>query len=224
MSTLRRTSLRTVLAWCALSATGYLLVRPLLTAFIPMMQVMIDTMQSDYMAHLSIVDVQGNARLLMSCTAARPLLFPNGHMIALFGTVDCAYIDAVHALVPIIIFLVAVVGWPIGNSVERRRRILASLLMLPLVVALTTPIALVGLEKMARNPDRFGGADGQLTSLMQPFVLMEMGGRWLLPLVAALVCIRLALPTSPGAPVSMIIQLFMAIRRKLTRYYLRAFY
>jgi hypothetical protein len=196
---LLRVSLRAVLAWSLLSVTGYVFVRPIITAFIPMMEFMIDTMQSDFWAHLSLIDVRGNLQILMSCTAIQPFFYPNGRFVARYSNVDCAYTDAVHALVPIIIFVVAVVGWPAGTRVEWRRRAIAALLLMPCVVALTTPITLMGLANMGRDPDAFNGTQGQLTALMQPFAVMEMGGRWLVPLVAAVVCIRVATRKSKRA-------------------------
>lgn len=117
-----------------------------------------------------------------------------------------------------------VVAWPIGDWAERRRRVVASLLALPVVVVLTTPIGFVGVENMRRHAGLFDGAQGQMGAMMQPFVLMELGGRWLLPLVAAALCIRLAMPKPQGAPASVHTQGLIAIRRKMLRYYLQLFW
>lgn len=83
------------------------------------------------------------------------------------------------------------IGWPLGARRERRRRVIGAALLLPVMIALTTPVLLLGLVDTVLYPMGFS-ADGQLRALLQPFVFMEMGGRWLLPLVAATLCICVA--------------------------------
>jgi hypothetical protein len=190
--TLLRVSIRAAVAWCVLSIAGFIFVRPIVSTMIPLMETMIDHMQSDYMARLALTEVHGNTELIMSCTATRKLLLPGGRIVPFLGTVDCAYMDAVHALVPIVIFLVAVVGWPTVDSREARRRFLAALLVMPSIVALSAPTVLVGLESMARNPDLFTPTPGSVTAFLQPFAFLELGGRWVLPLLAAVACVRFA--------------------------------
>jgi hypothetical protein len=158
----------------------------------PIMNTMIDHMQSDYMAHLSMVERNGNPQITMSCTAIRPLTLPSGRVIPFLGTVDCAYMDAVHALVPIVIFLVAVMAWPTRNASEMAKRLFGAVMILPCVVALAAPMVLVGLEDMGRNPISSSDTGGTVRALLQPFAFMEMGGRWLIPLLAAIWLIRIA--------------------------------
>jgi hypothetical protein len=156
------------------------------------MEGMIDDMQADYMARLAFIDVLGNPEITMSCRATHELFLPGGRIIPFLGTVDCARMDAFHALVPLVIFLVAVVGWPTRDWSETRKRIVVALLMMPCIVVLSAPMVLVGLEDMGRNPDLYIPTPGKVTTYLQPFVFMEMGGRWLLPLLTALACIRIA--------------------------------
>jgi hypothetical protein len=189
---LLRVSLRAALAWCVLSIAGFIFVRPIVSTMIPLMETMIDHMQSDYMARLALIEVQGNTELTMSCTATRKLFLPGGRIVPFLGTVSCAYMDAVHALVPIVIFLVAVVSWPTVDSRDARRRFLAALFVMPCIVALSAPTVLVGLESMGRNPDLFTPTSGNIAAFFQPFAFLEMGGRWVLPLVAAVACVRFA--------------------------------
>jgi len=158
----------------------------------PIMESMIEQMQSDYVAHLSIIDRHGNPQIIMSCTALRRFALPSGQIIPFLGTVDCAYMDAVHALVPMVIFLVAVVAWPARDRTEVRKRIMLAALILPCVVGLAAPMVLVGLEHRGRNPDLYGGGGGEMTALLQPFAFMEMGGRWLFPVLGAVLSIQLA--------------------------------
>ena len=65
------------------------------------------------------------------------------------------------------------------------------IVLLPIVLSLTTPVLLVGLVKSILYPDLFR-TDSQLTALLQPFVVVEMGGAWLVPLIAAAISIQVA--------------------------------
>jgi hypothetical protein len=189
LNPLLKLSLRGILAWCLLAAAGFLFARAILAPFLPLMEMVIDGMQSDFMAHLSITDARDKLTIAMSCTANRELMLSHDSIIPFLGSFNCASTDVVHALVPMIIFSVAVIGWPISHRHEILRRLLGFLVLLPVVVALTTPVLLVGLVESRVHPESFS-ADAQWTALIQPWVFMEMGGGWLLPLVAALLCVR----------------------------------
>jgi hypothetical protein len=186
---LLKISLRAFLAWSLLAVAGFVFVRPILAMWSPMMESVIDAMQSDFTAQLSVVDMRGAPTITMLCTATRELRLPSGRVVPFLGSYQCATTDAVHALVPIVIFLVTVVSWPIGRRAEVIGRILSSFVLLPFIVAATTPMLLLGLVNSVLNPASFS-THSQWTALLQPFVFMEMGGRWLLPLVAALLCVR----------------------------------
>jgi len=189
---LLRISARAALVWCFGTVTAFIFVRPILSTLIPIWESMIDSMQSDYVGSLRIVGDHGNEKIAMVCTATRTLYLPDGRIVPFLGSIDCAYIDAVHALVPIVIFLVTLLGWPTRTGSEMPKRFLAALPLIPCVAAVSAPVALVGLENIGRNPSVSGAELGTMTGLFQPFVFMELGGRWLLPLVAAGVCIWLA--------------------------------
>ena len=188
---LLKLSLRGALAWFILSAIGFLFAHTITAALSRLMERVIDVLQSDFIAHLTIVGTRGGAKIVMSCTATRELVLPRGRIVPLLGSFNCAGADAIHALVPIVIFSVAVAAWPVGQWREMLRRMVGYALLLPVVVAVTTPLLLMGLVESRLHPESFR-ADAQWTALIQPWIFMEMGGRWLLPLMAALLCIRFA--------------------------------
>jgi hypothetical protein len=107
--------LRAILARCALSAVGFLFTRPIAEIVSPFFESVVDSMQSNYAAYLSVVDPRGGPKIVMSCTAKRELLLPRGRIIPVFASFYCAKIDAVHALVPIVIFLVVVIAASLGQ-------------------------------------------------------------------------------------------------------------
>lgn len=200
INTLFKTGLRSIVAWCLLSAAGILFARPIAAALSPMMERVIDAVQPTFAAHLSVVDSRDGLSVAMTCTAKREIVFPQGRIVPLDGSFKCGSVDALHALVPMVIFLVAVTAWPIAGRREAVGRFVASLVLLPCVVALTTPVLLLGRVEAALDPSTFR-AESQLTALLQPFVFMEMGGRWLLPLITAFLAIRVAamLANTPAA-------------------------
>jgi hypothetical protein len=184
-----KTATRSIAAWCLLSAAGILFARPIAAALSPMMERVIDAAQPAFAAHLSVVDSRDGPSIAMTCIANREIVFPQGRIVPIHGSFECGRVDALHALVPVVIFLVAVTAWPIAGRREAIGRTVASLVLLPCVVALTTPVLLLGRVQAALDPSSFR-AGSQLTALLQPFVFMEMGGRWLLALVAGFLAIR----------------------------------
>jgi hypothetical protein len=184
-------SLRALIAWGLIAAAGFVFADSIVGVFLPAMEGVIDALQSDFTAYLSVAEVRGNSVIVMSCTAARPLALPSGKIVPFLGSFKCASIDTVHALVPIVVYAAAVAAWPISRWREVYRRLLGSLFLVPVVVSLTTPLLLVGLADTSLYPENFQ-SDKQLTALLQPFVFLESGGNWLLPLMAAVVCVRIA--------------------------------
>ncbi len=188
-SRLLRLSLRGLLAWGLLAAGGYWLARPIVDGLSPFMESAVQAMQSDYTAQLSVHDAPAGLQLVMRCTAKRELSLANGRGMHFLRSFDCAQTDAVHVLVPLIIFLAVLLGWPTMSRRESLRRALAAGALLPIVLGLTTPVLLVGLVAAELHPESYS-ANAQLNALLQPFVFVEMGGGWLLALVGAAICIR----------------------------------
>ena len=186
---LLRASLRALLAWCVLAGLGLCFVRGICTPLLPLMEGAIDALQSDFNAYLSVVPAAGGLQIAMSCTMNHDLTLPSGRRIPFLASYDCATTDAMHALVPLLIFLVPLVAWPAGSRREAALRVPVGLVLLPVVVALTTPLLLTGIVAARVHPAAFA-AGSQLAALLQPFVFMEMGGSWLVPLLAAVLCIR----------------------------------
>jgi hypothetical protein len=200
-SRLLRLSLRGMLAWAILAVAGFLLARPIVTALAPYLEGVVDTMQSDYVSYLTVDDSQEGLKLVMACRASRSLTLPNGRVVPFLQSFACAKTDAVHVLVPIVIFLTIVIGWPAAGRRELARRAMGALLLLPAIIGFTTPVLLVGLVGAGLHPERFS-SDVQLSALLHPFVFIEMGGGWLLPLIAAALCIRVGSLKPPSAPPS----------------------
>src|ERR1700678_248064 len=119
---LRRISVRAFLVWGSLSVAGFFMATPIIALLAPLMEFVVDAMQSDYLSHLSVVDKNGNLTVLMSCTMTHRVRLPTGRIIPFLESFDCAGTTAMHVLVPLIIFLMVVLVWPMRDRRERLRR------------------------------------------------------------------------------------------------------
>ncbi|MDR3415763.1 MAG: hypothetical protein P4L83_06215 [Nevskia sp.] len=180
---------RAILVWCLLSGAGFFLVRPLAAALLPAMGWMINHMQSDFRAQLLVEDFKGSPMIMMPCVTTRAIALASGGFAAPDSSFDGGGVDAVHALVPIVIFLVAVISWPVRGWHEMLGRALGSMVLLPPLVAMTTVLLFVGRVEGLLHRLTTGVAPSQRSALLQSYVFMEEGGRWLVPLVAAMLCI-----------------------------------
>lgn len=181
-------SLSGLLFWCLLGLMGLVWVGPIVRGFAPVIEDVVDALQSDYVAHLSLASSSDGTRLVMFCTATHDIYAPGRPVIHLLRSFPCAYVDAVHALAPIMIFLLPVIVWPWQRRGEVVGRVVASTLLLPVVVALTTPVSLMGLAQWSLYPD-LANEQRPLIALLQPMAFVEMGGGWLIALLSATLCI-----------------------------------
>jgi hypothetical protein len=96
-----------------------------------------------------------------------------------------------HTLVPMVIELSVLLVWPVNAWRERFLLLLLGLVTSMIVLAATAPFVLIGnleiyLQEMAVQAQVKRPEPWTLTWM----IFSEMGGRWLLPLVAAMLCIR----------------------------------
>ena len=178
------------MAWCALSLAGLLLLDPIVRVLGPAAEMLIDTLQNDYLSKLSMVGAGAGSQIVMSCTAIRDIRVHPDRLIPANRTVKCATIDAVHAVVPVVICLVPALAWPLRRRREAISRTLAFLLLVPLVFASTAAPLLLGLVHTWMYPGSFS-PDAPIHALLQPFVFIELGGGWLIALIAAVLGIRM---------------------------------
>ncbi|MDR3414865.1 MAG: hypothetical protein P4L83_01650 [Nevskia sp.] len=184
-----RLSLRMLVAWCVLSAAGFIFVRPITSALLPVMESASNGMQSEFIVDLSLEDAPGGPAIRMECTTRHPVALGSGNVVPAYGVFEGGSVDAVHALVPVVIFLVVIAAWPFAGYRELAVRLLGTALPLPVIVALTTSLLLVERVEVFLNHAATYRTESQFVVMTQPFVFMESGGRWLLPLLAAALCV-----------------------------------
>jgi len=196
-----------MVVWALLCVATIGFGRQALALALPLFDRMIAVLQGDFAASVEIAQ-DGTAQdgkvpdakpkdskawvLRMQPTLVRPaqlnaeLAMPAGTRLRWFVT----HVD--HTLVPPLLFLMVLLGWPADSRAELRIRLLSALPMLLLILALTAPVQLVGQVQMVQAElAALAGEPRGEPPLVTLMVFMESGGRWLLPLVAGILCIAL---------------------------------
>jgi len=196
-----RLSLRVLLTWAGLAVVLLFGGRVLLTAMLPLFNVFIDLMQPDFVPSLEIVPDADGWVVRLRPLIAKAIAVGPGTIIPPGARLDWFSTSVDHTLVPILLFLTALLSWPTTGTREWGLRVLTGLPALIVVLLLSAPILLIGRVQMwvtelaVRN-----GAVFQEPALVTFMIFMESGGRWLLPLVAAIACISAGRTLSSVSP------------------------
>ena len=201
--TLLRLSLRVLIVWMVLATALLAGGRVLLGMLLPLFSTFIDMMQPDFAPTLEMAsDANGWSMRLRPLITKAIALGPHsfispGTRLEWFST------SVNHTLVPILLFLTALLSWPITGVRECCARLLAGIPVLIVVLLLSAPILLIGRVQMwlAQLAMRNGAAFHEPASVTF-MIFMESGGCWLVPLVAATVCISAGRKFSGATPSS----------------------
>ncbi len=136
--------------------------------------------------HIEIVREGAQDQLLLDALVAHPIRLDAQRAIPTGQPVP-SRANVIHALVPLVIFLCVIWAVPVRDVRERLWQLALALPVVLGVLALTTPFQLVGLIEMAiqQQAQQLG------IERAPPFALLwmaalESGGRWVLPIAAAL--------------------------------------
>jgi len=180
-ATLWGVSRRLILAWFFLSVSvllqGDRLIRPVL----PFASAVIEIIQSDYRATLKISNSQPG---LIQMQAITRRVIPS---IAGSGAKLTAGVHVSHALVPLVLFFCFLLAWPVEKYQERLTLLVMGIPLSFSLVALTLPFQLAGsLENMFQGYAQQYAVNREKPLLLTWMLFLEVGGRWLLPLVLAI--------------------------------------
>jgi len=208
-----RLGARALVVWTIVCVTALAAQRPLTAMLLPFFEAAISLLQQDFAATLRLVEIKGQSVIQMTPFLLRPVSLTDQLALRPFVPLASFPVSVDHALVPLVLLITGVASWPFASSREAAVRMLMTIAALPLVLALSTPVLLVGRQQMLfveaalRQGARFH--EPGLVTLM---IFMESGGRWLLPLGLAIACVvasrRLwfkpakASPVNPGTAAS----------------------
>jgi len=176
---------------CSLGA--YVFGRPLLAWTLPWQAQWIEWLQPGFVIVLSLDPGAGAAAITMKPVTLQPIALTGDYVIPAEARLPASSTNLDHSLLPIVILLTALLGWPTRRWREFAFRAALALPCLLLILACTAPLLLAAkLQMQMLQVIAALGASSPPTALVTTMLFMESGGRWLLPIVCATVCIALA--------------------------------
>lgn len=189
---LRNASLRLLLAWLVLSIGGFWYARPIAQVLLPYFDLCLHVFNRDWQPMLAVAREHDNYSIHLVATARQSIPVTSTVAVEAGRTITTG-VNVVHVLVPIVVFVSVLVAWPVRDLRARIRLLFFALPVLLLVVALTGPSVLAGkmlipLQDLALA----AGAHRPEPLLLTWMLFVEVGGSWLVALVAAIGCAALA--------------------------------
>lgn len=198
-------ALRGLSAWVVLVALGYVAGPALTERLLPAYEAVTELLLTDFAAGLSLGEIEGTRHIRLNATVTQPIVLTERVTVPVGREVP-ASITVLHSMVPAVILLTVVLAWPAASPVRFALRLALALLAVALTLSVINPIHLAGnLERGLQSAILQLGGERGTPWVLKGMVFMEGGGRWVLPLVAGVMCVlatepRRARDRTPGAP------------------------
>jgi hypothetical protein len=186
-------TLKGLLAWLVLSSLVWYFGEWLGKGLFPLLKAVIMTMSSEMSPSLKLVKpaTQLDYVIELSAWLLRPVYLNAGQFIPP-GTELKSSAHLLHALVPLIIEMSILLVWPVQRRSQRCLIIGLGSLTAILVIMAILPAQLLGkLEISFQDVALTGKNPRPVPWFVDWMVFCEMGGRWLLAIAAAWLCIQL---------------------------------
>ncbi len=196
---LRVLALRLGLAWVALAVVGFFAGSALIRTTLPLIAAVTSGLLPEMQCELALVEKPYTDQLQLTATNATPLLLAGAAMVPA-GQQLAGSANVIHALVPLVILLSIVLGWPVSSLRQRLAIIVAGLAACALLLAATTPFQLaghieIGLQQLAAR----AGVDRAEPLTLTYMIFLESGGRWMLAVALAVLSVALGQLAGGGA-------------------------
>jgi hypothetical protein len=185
-------TLKILLAWLILSSLVWYFGEWIGKGLFPFLKAVIMTMTSEISPSLNLVksSSQPDYSIELSAWVLRPIYLNAGQFIAP-GTELKSSAHLLHALVPLVIEGVIVLVWPVQHRSQRCLLIALGLLTAVMVVMVTVPAQLLGKLELSFQDVALTGKNPRIEPwFVEWMVFCEMGGRWLLAIASAWICIQ----------------------------------
>jgi hypothetical protein len=184
-------SAKGLLAWLTLSALGWYFGEIVGQCLLPGFSFIINLICPDFSSLLKLVPDNHDFSIQLNSIVLQPVHL-GGKQWLTVGQDMTAGTHLMHTLVPMIIELSILLVWPVNGWRERLVVLALGLVTSLLILAATAPFVLLGnieiyLQEMAVEAKVHRPEPWILTWM----IFCEMGGRWVLPIVAAFLCIKL---------------------------------
>jgi hypothetical protein len=186
--------LKGFLAWLVLSGLAGYFGEWLVKGLFPLLKAVMMTMTPELAPSMKLVKLAQSEleySVELSAWVLRPIYLNAGQYIPP-GTDLKSSAHLLHVLVPLVIEGTILLVWPVQNWSQRFLLIALGLLTAVLVVTATLPAHLLGkLEIYFQDVALTGQNPRPVPWFVDWMVFCEMGGRWLLGIAAAWLCIQL---------------------------------
>lgn len=187
-------TLKGLLAWLVLSCLVLFFGEGLITGAFPLMKAVMISMASDLSPSLHVVksvQSQMDASIELSVLALRPIYLNADHFIPPTTELKSSA-HLLHSFVPLVIEGSILLAWPVQHWRQRALLLCLGLLAAVLVILATLPALLLGhLEIAFQDIAESGGNPRPVPWFVDWMVFCELGGRWLLGIAAAWLCIQI---------------------------------
>jgi hypothetical protein len=187
-------SLKIILVWLILSGVGWYFGGWLLKGLFPFIKPVMMTMMPELVTSIKLVSSgksQLDSSIELSAWVLHPIYLNAGHFIPSKTELKSSA-NLLHTLVPLVIEGTILLVWPVKYWMQRLLLIALGLLMMVLVVLAILPAQLLGiLEISFQDVALTGQAPRTVPWFVDWMIFCEMGGRWLLGIVAAWICVQL---------------------------------
>lgn len=187
-----RFTLKVLIAWLGLSILAFIFRESLGAALLPFIEFGLQQLSDDFSPALALVANDNDHLISLSAWVMRPIIVVSGQVVNP-GSEMTAGTHLTHTLVPPVIILSLLLAWPTVSIAKRFILLALGLVMSILVVALTVPLVLLGhLEIMFQDMATNTGQTRPVPVMLDAMIFLESGGRWLLAVASALICVPLA--------------------------------
>lgn len=187
-------TLKGLLVWLVLSGLVVFFGDSLITGLFPLLKAVMISMAPDLSPGLKVVksaQSQLDYSIELSAWALRPIYLNSSHFIPPSNVLTSSA-HLLHSFVPLVIEGSMLLIWPVQGWRQRLLLIGLGLLTAVLVATATLPAQLLGkLEISFQDIAASGSNPRAIPWFVDWMVFCEMGGRWLLAIATAWVCIML---------------------------------
>ncbi|WP_347986278.1 hypothetical protein [Methylomonas sp. AM2-LC] len=184
---------KALLIWLLLSClTGYV-GEWLLTGLFPVIKAIIIMLAPEFLPSIELIkstQSQWDTSLQLSAWVVRPVYLNTSHFIPI-GTDLQSTVHLLHILVPLVIEVTVLCVWPVQHWLQRLLLLTWGLVSAACVIVLTLPTHLLANLEISFQDIALSGENPRAVPwCVDWMVFCEMGGRWLLALAAAWLCIH----------------------------------
>lgn len=190
MFAIKKILVRLIVSGIMSSVGMFLLGKSIVTACIPLFEVIIELAQSDFIPVLEVSGAGDSTQLRMSAIILHDIFLKNMQVIPTATHLTGKAQSLAHVLVPPTLLLCILAAWPVIGIKAILTRLAAGLVAMIAVMAFITPLTLVGLFQIGLLDATEGGPIALGANWFANWVLFtEGGGRWLIPIALGIACV-----------------------------------